>query len=128
MATCLFAIAVAVLANPLKATATGCRQGLARGRSIRVTSTLSIESDGLVRSYLILNPSEYSTSEPNPIIFSYHGGTKSAEDQSNIALLTTADFNMMQSLFTHRELMYVSIPILPSVHNSGAFVNLLGCD
>jgi poly(3-hydroxybutyrate) depolymerase len=50
-------------------------------------------SGGVQRSYLISIPPTYNPKIPAPIIFSYHGGVRTAEDQLQLDHLTDPEFN-----------------------------------
>lgn len=45
------------------------------------------------RNWLLFIPPDYSTTEPNPVIFSYHGGGRTPERQRNLDRLETPAFN-----------------------------------
>jgi poly(3-hydroxybutyrate) depolymerase len=51
--------------------------------------------DGSERSYTIYLPESYSSADAtaHPLILSYHGGSKTPEDQIALDLLTTSYFN-----------------------------------
>ena len=53
----------------------------------------SISSTGLNRRYLLSIPPNYYPGIPTPVILSYHGGTKTAEDQLQLDQLTNPEFN-----------------------------------
>ncbi|KAJ6022140.1 carbohydrate esterase family 1 protein [Penicillium herquei] len=57
------------------------------------TINVSITSDGLDRSYLLSFPSDYHPQVAAPAIFSFHGGTRTAESQLELDQLTNPEFN-----------------------------------
>ncbi|KAK0630678.1 Alpha/Beta hydrolase protein [Bombardia bombarda] len=57
-----------------------------------VVNTVSNQTIG-DRTYKVFIPPSYSNTRATPVILSYHGGTKTADDQLALDLLTTAFFN-----------------------------------
>lgn len=51
------------------------------------------QSDGTKRHYLIHIPSNYEKSTPVPLIFSFHGRTKTAEEQEGLSQFSNENFN-----------------------------------
>jgi poly(3-hydroxybutyrate) depolymerase len=56
-------------------------------------ANVTIMSSGLQRNYLISIPPSYSADLPSPLIVSYHGGVRTAEDQLQLDQLTNVEFN-----------------------------------
>lgn len=75
--------------------AAACRDttSLPLGQSIGRVSNVSIESNGFNRSYLISIPPQYKPHTPTGVIFSFHGGDRTAEDQLQLDQLTNPEFN-----------------------------------
>jgi poly(3-hydroxybutyrate) depolymerase len=71
----------------------GCGNKLPHGQELGATTNVSIISGGLERSYLVFIPPLYNEWALTPVIFSYHGGTKTAEDQLELDLFTSTTFN-----------------------------------
>jgi hypothetical protein len=72
---------------------TGCGKELPAGQSPGSVSNVSITSSELERSYLFFVPPHYAPCVPMPIIFSYHGGSRTAEYQLELDQLTNPEFN-----------------------------------
>jgi hypothetical protein len=78
----------------LSAAASTCLpKRLPAGQSVGGVSNVTSMSSGLQRSYLISIPPLYRSKTPTPVIFSYHGGDRTAEDQLQLDQLTNPDFN-----------------------------------
>lgn len=45
------------------------------------------------RRYLLWFPANYKPTTPAPVVLSYHGGTRVAEEQQRLDLLSTSYFN-----------------------------------
>ncbi|RFU28501.1 hypothetical protein B7463_g7842, partial [Scytalidium lignicola] len=71
----------------------GCGKSLPKGQAIGTVSNVTITSSGIERSYLISIPPSYNAYLPTSIILSYHGGTRTAEDQLKLDQLTNPEFN-----------------------------------
>lgn len=71
----------------------GCGKSLPKGQSVGAVSNVTISSSGTPRSYLISIPPSYRTHIPTPVILSYHGGNRDAEDQLKLDELTNVEFN-----------------------------------
>ncbi|KAK1718109.1 hypothetical protein CaCOL14_006814 [Colletotrichum acutatum] len=65
-------------------------QGRAPGNEYKIPYT---DKEGRSRDYLLFLPPKYSTKSNNPIIFSYHGGTRTPESQRDLDRLETPYFN-----------------------------------
>lgn len=89
----LLSLAASVCSFTLSTSTSGCGSNLPSGQAIGSTSNVSITSTGLERSYLIFIPPEYSSDTKTPVIFSYHGGDRTAEDQLKLDGLTSPEFN-----------------------------------
>ncbi|KAI9925719.1 hypothetical protein ASPWEDRAFT_42377 [Aspergillus wentii DTO 134E9] len=50
-------------------------------------------SDGTARKYIIHIPSNYDQDKPVPVIFSFHGRTKTAEEQQGLSQFSNEDWN-----------------------------------
>ncbi|OKL60968.1 hypothetical protein UA08_03692 [Talaromyces atroroseus] len=72
---------------------TGCGKELPPGQFTGSVSNITIISSGSERSYLVFVPPHYSPCVAKPIIFSYHGGDRTAEDQLKLDQLTNPEFN-----------------------------------
>jgi poly(3-hydroxybutyrate) depolymerase len=93
VAICLLATAASVWSSPVSLRTNGCGKNLPSGQTEGSTSNVTITSSGLERSYLIFIPPNYSFHAETPIIFSYHGGDRTAEDQLELDELTSPEFN-----------------------------------
>ncbi|KAF9873060.1 hypothetical protein CkaCkLH20_09570 [Colletotrichum karsti] len=51
------------------------------------------DDEGRDRNYLLFIPPGYKTNSPNPVIFSYHGGTRTPGSQRNLDRLEKPEFN-----------------------------------
>ncbi|KIY01593.1 uncharacterized protein Z520_03145 [Fonsecaea multimorphosa CBS 102226] len=71
----------------------GCGRDLPDGQAVGGVTNVTITSDGNGRSYLIFIPPTYCEDTPTSLIVSYHGGARSAEDQLELDLLTSPEFN-----------------------------------
>ncbi|KAK2751241.1 ferulic acid esterase [Colletotrichum kahawae] len=72
----------------------GCKKALPSHRSAGHEYLIPYKDDqSHDRDYLLFIPPKYSKTSPNPIIFSYHGGTKTPEEQRDLDLLETSYFN-----------------------------------
>ncbi|KAK4934790.1 hypothetical protein LTR10_024030 [Elasticomyces elasticus] len=71
----------------------GCGQTLPTGQQHGNTANVTIESDGLTRSYLVFVPPHYNPYIPTSVIFSYHGGSRTAQSQLQLDQLTNPEFN-----------------------------------
>lgn len=71
----------------------GCGAPLPSGQTAGNVYNVSITSGGLARYYLISIPPTYNTSATTPLILSYHGGTKTAQNQLQLDLFTSTYFN-----------------------------------
>ena len=71
----------------------GCGGPLPNGQSVGTVSNVKISSGGVQRSYLISIPPNYNAYTPTPIILSYHGGVRTAEDQLELDQLSNSEFN-----------------------------------
>ena len=72
---------------------TGCGRALPDGQAVGEVSNVTITSGGYDRNYLIFIPPTYRKDTPTSIIVSYHGGERTAEDQLELDLLTSPEFN-----------------------------------
>lgn len=54
---------------------------------------VSIKSSNVPRYYLVTVPPGFNANTPTPVIFSFHGKTKTAEDQYELTLLSDPFFN-----------------------------------
>jgi poly(3-hydroxybutyrate) depolymerase len=71
----------------------GVNASLPLRQSIGRVSNVSIESNGLNRSYLVSIPPLYKPYTPTGVIFSFHGGDRTATDQLQLDQLTNPEFN-----------------------------------
>ena len=71
----------------------GCGRALPTGQQNGNTANVTIESDGLSRSYLVFVPPHYNPYIPTSVIFSYHGGSRTAASQLQLDQLTNPEFN-----------------------------------
>lgn len=65
--------------------------GCSAANSVTVNTILNITLGD--RRYLLYFPVNYQPDEPAPVVLSYHGGTRTAESQLALDLLTTTYFN-----------------------------------
>lgn len=71
-----------------------CTKALPKGRAPGNEYTIPYtDKEGRSRDYLLFLPPKYSTTSNNPIIFSYHGGTRTPESQRDLDRLETPYFN-----------------------------------
>lgn len=89
----LLTLASSVLSSHFDIRSNGCGKDLPSGQTKGSTSNVTITSSGLERSYLIFIPLDYSSLAETPVIFSYHGGDRTAEDQLELDQLTSPEFN-----------------------------------
>ncbi|KAL0932135.1 ferulic acid esterase [Colletotrichum truncatum] len=72
----------------------GCRKAFPSGRQTGREYLIPYTDDqGHDRDYLLFIPPQYSKKNPNPVIFSYHGGNKTPEEQRDLDLFETPEFN-----------------------------------
>lgn len=71
----------------------GCGKALPHGHSPGDIFPVTIMSDGVPRRYIIFVPPSYQLEVPAPIILSYHGGGRTAEEQEQLDQLTSPYFN-----------------------------------
>jgi poly(3-hydroxybutyrate) depolymerase len=90
---CIIDAAAYVTPRSLTPILEGCLKALPKGQKAGVVSNVTISSDGLPRNYLISIPPGYNSLFPAPIILSYHGGVRTAEDQLLLDELTNPEFN-----------------------------------
>jgi poly(3-hydroxybutyrate) depolymerase len=86
----------------------GCGGLLPGSQEIGSVANVSISSGGIDRYYLISIPPEYDSSIPSPVILSYHGGDRNAEDQLKLDELTNPQFNT-QSFVVYPQGINVSL-------------------
>lgn len=67
----------------------GCSTDNSNGVQIDTTLNVNIGD----RRYLLYLPVNYEPDRPAPLVLSYHGGTRTAETQQGLDLLTTTYFN-----------------------------------
>lgn len=89
----LLALAASVCSSPVSPRTNGCGKNLPSGQTKGSTSNVTIITSGLERSYLVFIPPDYSSHAETPVIFSYHGGDRTAEDQLELDELTSPEFN-----------------------------------
>ena len=84
----------AILMFTALAAASPCRpaNGCSTHHDTNKVTNVSITSNGLDRSYLIWVPNSYKPGTQSSVILSYHGGTKTAEDQLQLDKLTDPFF------------------------------------
>lgn len=94
-ALCLAAVKSVLVAADITArdASSGCESPLSSGQTAGNVYNISITSGGLARYYFISIPPTYNTSATTPLILSYHGGTKTAQDQLQLDLFTSTYFN-----------------------------------
>ncbi|KIW90543.1 uncharacterized protein Z519_09190 [Cladophialophora bantiana CBS 173.52] len=71
----------------------GCGKDLPGGQNVGEVSNVTITSDGNNRSYLIFIPPASCKDTPTSAIVSYYGGARTAEDQLDLDLPTSPEFN-----------------------------------
>jgi poly(3-hydroxybutyrate) depolymerase len=74
------------------AVAANCSAGCQSLNEVDVETTYNVTLAG-DRWYLLWFPENYEPTEPAPLILSYHGGTRTAESQQKLDLLSTSYFN-----------------------------------
>lgn len=87
----------------------GCGKSLPSGQAIGTVSNVTISSDGFQRSYLISIPPTYNAHTSTPVILSYHGGVRTAEDQLKLDQLTNTEFNTV-SMVVYPQGINVRLP------------------
>lgn len=65
--------------------------GCSRDSQVQIDTTLNVTLGD--RRYLLYFPVNYQPDKPAPLVLSYHGGTRTAETQQALDLLTTTYFN-----------------------------------
>lgn len=91
--TWLLVLVLSVCSSPVSIRANGCGKNLPSGQAKGGTYNVTITSTGLERSYLVFIPLDYSSDAETPVIFSYHGGDRTAKDQLELDELTSPEFN-----------------------------------
>lgn len=71
--------------------ATKASPGCTIDHSVSLDTTLNVTLGD--RRYLLYFPVNYKPDQPAPLVLSYHGGTRTAETQQALDLLTTTFFN-----------------------------------
>jgi len=71
----------------------GCGKSLPSGQAVGEVSYVTIQSGGYQRSYNISIPPTYDADVETPLVLSYHGGNKNAEDQMQLDQLNNPNFN-----------------------------------
>ncbi|EPE04423.1 ferulic acid esterase [Ophiostoma piceae UAMH 11346] len=71
----------------------GCGKPLSYGQSPSSFHNVTIWSGNLERRFVVFIPPAYDTLRPSQLIVSFHGGTKTAEEQISLDSLTSDDFN-----------------------------------
>ncbi|KAF6831553.1 ferulic acid esterase [Colletotrichum musicola] len=90
----LAGIAASATAVNVKTGSDGCSKTLPDDRSRGNEYLIPYKDDeGHDRDYLLFIPPEYSATDPNPVIFSYHGGNKTPEEQRDLDRLEKSEFN-----------------------------------
>jgi poly(3-hydroxybutyrate) depolymerase len=62
-------------------------------QEIGKTSWITIESEGVNRSFLVTIPALYSCEKPSPVILSYHGESRDATQQLQLSQMSNPFFN-----------------------------------
>lgn len=65
--------------------------GCSVDNQVQIDTTLNVTLGD--RRYLLYFPMNYQPDKPAPLVLSYHGGTRTAESQQALDLLTTTYFN-----------------------------------
>lgn len=81
--------------------ATLCSKSLPDGVEVGQTTSLSIISDNVERTYLINIPESYETQSSSPVILSFHGGTETAWSQLELDNFTSPDFNTLNAIVVY---------------------------
>jgi len=68
-------------------------QPLPEGQAIGKTSSVTLRSGGVDRSYLVTIPFLYDCEKPNPVILSYHGAARDASQQMELSQMSNPLFN-----------------------------------
>ncbi|KAH8819130.1 carbohydrate esterase family 1 protein [Xylogone sp. PMI_703] len=88
------ALVVASCLAGINADATaGCGKALPNGQSAGGVSTVSMTSNGIQRKYLVWIPPSYDRNTLTSLILSFHGGSRTANDQLNLDEFTTGEFD-----------------------------------
>lgn len=77
------------MAVPTASASPGCSTDHSDGAQVDTTLNVNIGD----RRYLLYLPVNYKPDRPAPLVLSYHGGTRTAETQQELDLLTTTYFN-----------------------------------
>lgn len=87
-------LSIASIASAGPAGSAGCGKPLpkAQGKGGDYPTNFTT-SDGTARKYIIHIPSNYDQDKPVPVIFSFHGRTKTAEEQQGLSQFSNEDWN-----------------------------------
>lgn len=66
-------------------------EGCEKDHAVTLEQTYNVSMDD--RRYLLWFPANYKPTTPAPVVLSYHGGTRVAEEQQRLDLLSTSYFN-----------------------------------
>lgn len=66
-------------------------EGCQTDHAVSLEQTYNVQTGD--RRYLLWFPPNYKPTTPAPVVLSYHGGTRVAEDQQRLDLLSTSYFN-----------------------------------
>lgn len=80
--------------SAVHAASRGCGKALPRHQDVGGSYSTSITTeDGRERSYIIHIPSNYNKYKPVPVIFSFHGRTRTAEVQEKLSQFSNEKWN-----------------------------------
>ncbi|KAF1986957.1 carbohydrate esterase family 1 protein [Aulographum hederae CBS 113979] len=89
LASCFQFLDIAYAATP----SSGCGRQIPGNINLTASTNVSIISGGFNRSYLFHLPKAYDIDTPAPLIFSYHGRTRSAEQQEGLSQFSNSSYN-----------------------------------
>ena len=96
MIALLYFVTVSLLSTAQAAVrSSGCGKALPPGfpAAGAPSQRLFICSGGRNRTYLLSTPVSYDISQPAPLLFSFHGGTKTASEQELLSQFSDPEFN-----------------------------------
>jgi poly(3-hydroxybutyrate) depolymerase len=89
----LLALSLSSLAVAQLQVEPGCSKPIPSNVVLGTSQSVSIESGGLERSYLLNVPTSYDGKSSAPLILSFHGRGKSAEEQKELSQFANATVN-----------------------------------
>lgn len=95
-------------------------EGCQKDNAVDLEQTYNIQTGD--RRYLLWFPANYRPTTPAPVVLSYHGGTRVAEEQQRLDLLSTAYFNQ-EYIVVYPNGINVSSGRCPLLHERGPFLS-----